>query len=175
MKHGSSRQQKKEQIIRLIKDAASPPPEINRRLSILGTTLIVLVIGTMLPSPAISTVCSIAAMLVGIHLWRFARKSSAHLSRKFKLALAALACTSILSGCSPAFFNGDHQDILAFLRDNGPAKEGQAWGVKVLGIEAKPASAEIAQAKGGVEEVQALEIREGFGLISVAMVKVYGE
>ncbi len=187
MSEDSQLDQKKEKIRQLLKDAVPAQQatsesggdqscdHCSRRLKFLSFLFISCLIGTMFPHATANTSFSIAAIACGLTLWLTRRTNPAPVIKKLKMTFALLVGLSLLSGCSPALFRGENAEILELCKEEETCKVGVAQGIAILGFEIKPASIELAQQNGNITKVRAAEVREGFGLVRLAQVRVYGE
>ncbi len=178
--------QKGEQIRQLLKDVLPDQQTItnsdcpqncddwDRRLKILPSLFILTLIGSMIPHPTANHFFCIAAVVCGLALGLTLRTNPTQILRKFKMTFTLLVGLSLLSGCSPMLFGDENVQILELCREDDSCKVGIAQGIAILGFEIQPASIELAQQNGNVSKVRAAETKEGFGLVRLSYVRVYG-
>ncbi len=132
--------------------------------------LLLCIAGSMIPYPHLNMLASALAFgLIGALL--ALRKGL--LLRK---SLLALVCLSLLAGCSP-FFASDNLSPAEFdiCTESGSCKTGYVQGFALLGFGLDDVSVESAKFNGLITRVMGIERSRGYGLISVAKVRVVGE
>ncbi len=168
-------QNKRAEIIRLIKEAAGESAEASQGGIRLPLLAILLLVGTTFPFPAISSFCSIAAVSTIGALLATHRRGQGRTPRNLKIAVLAFIGISLVSGCSPMFDKLD-TDILSACRENtgNSCKYGMSTGYSVFGVALRHATVDQARLDGQIDKVFGVETVRGAGLVSVTRLTVYG-
>jgi hypothetical protein len=88
--------------------------------------------------------------------------------------ITTLIVMSTLSGCGP-LLSGQPKELITFCSDKiGECSTGVSSSLVICGIQINEISIEAAQANGGLEEVVGVNHAEGFGLIAVKRITVFG-
>lgn len=185
MQHGSTYQQKKDEILKLIKEATPkqieppqmPQPSASRGLiqKTLPYLVIVCLVGTMIPvdqANAFFGVCAAIGLAALLVLWLSRKNAMQGHTRAF---VALFVAGSLLSGCSGKLFSSENLDVLNLCEGAKECRVGVANGISVLGYPISRADVETARLNGGIETVRAAEVTKGYGLISLTQVKVWGD
>jgi hypothetical protein len=139
----------------------------------LATSLIIALVGTMVPLPAANTFFGIAALLITAAVI-IARKQI-RIPQKAIIAATMLAAVSLTTGCSSAWLSELNADIVRACQEkNGDCRTGLSIGYAVLGIPVRYATLEQAQLDGSVQKVFWGETVKSFGLVTVTRLTVYG-
>jgi len=181
MQEGNKYQQKKDEILRLIKSAtpihADPPPldGSSRTQKILFYIVIACLLGTMIPVDQVNAVFSVSAMIGLAAILILGRGCKGGSLRWFKGMAALFVAASLLSGCSGKLFSSENIDILKLCDETKGCRIGVAHGISILGYPISRADLEMARQNGGIETVRAAEVTKGYGLVSFTQVKVWGD
>lgn len=143
----------------------------------LSYTLIAVVIlaafGSMVPQTSISIFFSILFLVSSglLGVYSYLQRQSI---KKAWIAVALVASMSIMSGCAMPLF-GDAVKPLTFIKSDTEIKVGVIQGFGILGLGLTNINIEEAQRQGNIETLVGFEIVRGYGLVSYANVRVYGE
>ncbi len=163
---------RKTRIARLLQDATdvSAVPAKSSLYKILGISLL----GTMLPLQAATVLFSITSILICIALLMRNTKTSAKLNRPMISLAAGLVLISSLSGRGPALYTEELPDLFGIERQTD-IKTHTITRFGIFGLGLSNATPEQAQLKGDIEDLVAVKIDRGYGLISMARISVAGK
>jgi hypothetical protein len=135
---------------------------------ILYALLVALLLGTTLPNPLVNIASSIGAALMWL-AWSLTARQA------FKPTVLVAAAFSILTGCAGPFFADLKPPLIVCDPGQSCKKIGYAQGIGILGFGLEEVTAINAKENGGLKKVYASQEIRGYGLISMAKVRVYGE
>lgn len=153
--------------------AADTPKEITPTQTV-GWLIPLLLIGTMLPFQIAVAFFSFTSTLTLIALFFIVKKRKSKINTPAKAMVTALIITSILSGCGPVLFNETLPDF-GGLERRTDIKTNTITRVGAFGFGLKDATPEQAQLEGNIEDLVAIKIDRGYGLISMARISVAGK
>jgi len=160
----------REKIIKAFAQAIDPPKARNlSNKNRLKTALIISLICTMLPIQAATLFFSFMSISIFIALIK-TTKPAKHLTA----TISALAIVSVLSGCGPVLFNEELPDFFGLQRQTN-LKTYTITRIGAFGLGFSDATPEQAQFEGNIEELTAVKIDRGYGLISMVRISVAGK
>ena len=182
MQNVSTYQHKKEEIIRLLKDAAAPEPQDDtpaaRPRSALVPFLIFILglLGTTIPLANLNTFFSITAIISGLvwfHLWWKSGRRFAFSG--WKTAAIGVALASQLAGCAGLVMNDKPLDLVALGIQSDKVKVGEAEGLGIAGFGLQNVTPQAAMENGNIKKAIGTQELRSYALVSMVKIRVYGE
>ncbi len=166
---------KKTRIARLLSEATSvPTAEQSQHQALLWTFLAIALIGTMLPFQALVAFFFIASLSITIIYMILVWRKQARFSNRASAILVALVLTSVMTGCGPVLFTEDLPDF-GGLERRTDIKTQTITRFGAFGFGVSDATPEQAQFEGNIEDLVAVKIGRGYGLISMARISMAGK
>ena len=180
MRHGS--EQKKDEIIRLIKETATPKPQddtpTNRPRPALVCFLIFILclLGTTIPHANLNTFFSIAAIISGLvwfHLWW--RSGRRFAFSGWKTAVLAVVLVSQVAGCASLMIDGHPLDLVALGIQSDKLKVGEAQGLGIAGFGLQDVTPQAAMQNGNIQKAIGTQELRSYAFVSMVKIRVYSE
>jgi hypothetical protein len=157
--------------------SATPQPVTETPVThgmVLPTLLIICLIGTMVPFQTAMSFFSLAAVIAALLLLVSTIWLRHKINKHITVLIAALTLSSLLSGCSPAFSLAVPPEVLQMAQENG-FKVHTLRKIGIFGLGLDQATVQTAMAESNIEQVRAIQIDRGHGLISVVTITIAGE
>jgi len=155
------------QLLRDLNPQEQPKKSKSKRVH---TVLIISLICTMLPIQAATLFFSFISIITLIAY----SLNKINQTKPFALLLTNLVTLSILSGCGPVLFNEELPDFFGLQRQTN-LKTYTITRIGAFGLGFSDATPEQAQYEGNIEELTAVKIDRGYGLISMVRISVAGK
>jgi hypothetical protein len=166
----------KTKLHRLLQSATpQPAPEtLPKQSLVLPTLLIFCLIGTMVPFQTAMSFFSLSAVIAALLMLLSMIWLRHRISKHITVLIAALTLSSLLSGCSPAFSLAVPPEVLQMAQENG-FKVHTLRKIGIFGLGLDQATVQTAMAESHIEQVRAIQIDRGHGLVSVVTITIAGE
>ena len=166
---------KKTSISRLLSEVTSvPAAEQSMPQLTLLTFLALALIGTMLPVHVLVAFFSIVSLCITTLYLSLVWKKQARFSNRASGILVALVLTSVMSGCGPVLFTESIPDFFGLER-RADIRTHTITRFGMFGFWVTRATPEQAQYEANIEDLVAVKIDRGYGLISMARISVAGK
>ncbi len=153
------------------KPASEGQPKQNRTIQVL---LVACLIGTMIPIHTAMVFFSLASVVATLLLLTSILAQKQKINRYISTIIIALAATSIISGCSPAFTFQNSPELLEIAHEND-YKIYTLKKIGIFGLGMDQATVETAKAESHIKQVRAIQIDKGHGLVSIITITIAGE
>jgi hypothetical protein len=141
---------------------------------VLPTLLIICLLGSMVPFQTAMSFFSLAAVIAALLLLFTVICQRHRISKHITVLIAALTLSSLLSGCSPAFSLTVPPEVLKMAQEHG-FKVHTLRKIGIFGLGLDQATVQAAMAESNIEQVRAIQIDRGHGLVSVVVITIAGE